>query len=203
VFQASAARTGGMRRVRFVTDAGCALSVARLPLPAGADHSFLATVAAVEAAGFTSADRKYLVWMDSDLFCGQAEMWNDDRPDGDNDSNGRHGNPGSVARVDTPCWGRGSLGESVEAHEVMHMLGGVQPSAPNATANGHCMDNSDRMCYSDGSAGTHEVCSGESEALFDCNSNDYFNTNPPPGSYLSRHWNPAASAFLTSAGGPP
>jgi len=80
----------------------------------------------------------------------------------------------------------------------MHTMGGVQSSAPHGTAGEHCWDESDRMCYQDGSAG--EVlaypCLAANERLFDCNHDDYYNTNPPAGSYLATHWNTANNAFL-------
>ena len=102
----------------------------------------------------------------------------------------------------------------VEVHELLHTMGGVQSavthlsdSAPNATALGHCTDESDRLCYADESDGRVRKpsgaltsltfpCAASHEALLDCNHNDYFHTNPPPGSYLATRWNTAENAWL-------
>jgi ribosomal protein L24E len=198
VFQSSAAQTGGTRRVRFVTDQNCDLSVLRVPLTAQGDDTFDNTIAELEAQGYDHSDRKYLVWMDSTVLCGIATYYIDDRPAAGNFNNGGFGIPGSVARVDAGCWGLGSRGDSVEAHELMHNLGGVQPTAPNSTVNGHCDDDDDRMCYADGSPllVLRSVCDSDQEALFDCNHDDYFSTAAPAGNYLATHWNTAGNSFL-------
>jgi hypothetical protein len=103
------------------------------------------------------------------------------------------------ARVDTPCWAVPRDGHSTPAHELMHMLGAVQPSAPHATAYGHCTDEHDAMCYADGDGQRlRRVCSQpDSEQVFDCDRDDYFDPRPDPTSeYLRTHWNTADSSFL-------
>jgi hypothetical protein len=54
------------------------------------------------------------------------------------------------------------------------------------------------MCYSD--TPLHPAmeyrCPPSEANLFDCNDDDYFNTDPAAGSYLATHWNVANSAFL-------
>ncbi|HET7719367.1 MAG TPA: Calx-beta domain-containing protein, partial [Acidimicrobiales bacterium] len=60
-----------------------------------------------------------------------------------------------------------------------------------------CDDDSDRMCYLDGSVFVlRNQCPADQEALFDCEGNDYFHTAPLPGTYLASHWNTASSSFL-------
>jgi hypothetical protein len=202
VYQASAAQTGGTRRIRFVTDGNCDLVVDRVALSARGDDTLEATIAELSAQGYNKSDRKYLVWMDATALCGIATYYADDRSSAaDNFNNGRAGVPGSVSRIDAGCWGLGSRGQSVEAHELMHSLGGVMPSAPNSTVNGHCTDDDDRMCYADGSPllSLREVCPSDQEALLDCHHDDYFSTAPPPGNYLATHWNGASSSFLSSS----
>jgi Calx-beta domain-containing protein len=202
VFQTSAAQTGGTRRIRFVTDTNCNLVVTRVPVAAAADDTFDATIAALAAQGYNKSNRKYLVWMDSTELCGIATYYADSRAStSDNFNNGRSGVPGSVARIDSGCWGLGSRGQSVESHELMHSLGGVMPDAPHGTANGHCSDDDDRMCYADGSPllVLQNICPDDQEGLLDCRHDDYFSTAPPAGNYLATHWNGASNSFLTSA----
>ena len=199
VVRASAAETGGVRHVRYVTDSICALDVDRVTLSTAGDDNFDNTVAELVAQGYDRPDRKYLVYVDANVYCGIGEIYYDDSPNatpGSNANNGHSQVPGMIARVDNGCWGQPN---SVEAHELMHNLGGVQPSAPHATPGLHCIDENDRMCYADGSGGglIQLICAllgGENR--FDCNHDDYFSTNPPAGSYLDTHWNTADSVFL-------
>lgn len=55
------------------------------------------------------------------------------------------------------------------------------------------------MCYSDlpfFPVMSFPCASPAQEHLIDCNGDDYFNVNPPIGSYLADHWNVADSMFL-------
>lgn len=193
VFSASAAETGGSRRIRFVHDAACAPVVAKVTLSVAAGNDFSTTVDELATKGFNRDDRKYLVWVDTNVYCGIGEVFSDDRA-GQNNANNVYG---LVARVDNGCWGL--VGQSVEAHELMHNMGGVQATAPHATRYNHCTDDSDRMCYADGSGATmSQVCPAAHENVFDCNHDDYFSTAAPAGSYLATHWNAANSAWLVA-----
>lgn len=188
----SAHQTKGARHVRFATKAsgaGCQLDVLALALPADAFSSFSATISALRNQGLAAKQTKYLVWADASGYCGMASMYDDTKPTADNFNNG--GYP-TYARIDRRCWGY------AEAHEVVHMLGGVQKGAPHATAGRHCRDGNDLMCYDDGTAGSRQVatCPSSQAALLDCGHDDYFSTAPAAGSWLASHWNVAASAFL-------
>jgi ribosomal protein L24E len=196
VFRASASATGGLRRIRFVTDTACNLLVEHVRLSASGADTFDNTIAELAAQGYDDPSRKYLVWMDATELCGIATFYPDDRKSPANYNNG--GAPGSVERIDSGCWGLASQGESVEAHELMHSLGAVLPSAPHGSPAGHCNDSSDRMCYLDGTVvALLGVCGPEHEATFDCRNDDYFNTNPGAGNYLATHWNTADNSFIT------
>jgi hypothetical protein len=210
VFNESAAETGGVRHIRFVTDSACNLDVAKVPLSAAGVDSFGGTVDDLSAQGHNRADRKYLVWVDAYVMCGIAGVIADESPT-DNYNDGR-AEGGMFARVDRGCWGWAE--RSVEAHELAHTLGAVQPGAPNASALFHCVDEADLMCYDDDGTSDGMVniasrtvavesrCPADHERLLDCNHDDYFHTDPPPSSYLRDHWNVAQSSFLTSEGEP-
>ena len=224
VFNSSAAETGGIRHVRFVTDASCRPVIQRITLSAAAVGDFSTTLDELDAGGLNRTDRKYLLWVDTDQpkYCGIALTYDDVNPDrtpGSNVNNGNPQYPGLVGRVDRRCWGQANL---VEAHELLHTLGGVQSARthpadapPHATNNFHCFDESDRLCYADGAPGGDPVtgpvfradgtptslqflCPASHEALLDCNHDDYFSTRPPAGSWLASHWNTADSAWLAT-----
>ncbi len=156
VVNRSAALTGGVRHLRYVTDPGattgaCVADVANVTVPDGSMTSFNATIQAVQAQGYTDPTRKYLMWTDASSLCGIASMYLGDGSAQGNPNNGRYP---QYARVDSGCWGfgDGTAQHSVEAHELVHTLGAVQSSAPHATQAGHCWDESDTMCYSDGTS---------------------------------------------------
>ncbi len=185
------------RRVRWVQDAACIPAVPEVVVPDGTltgNRGVRDLATSLAAAGYDRPDRKYLVFADAASLCGIGQMLLDDSAAA---SNANNGGIETYARVDTPCWAAGDGEHSTPAHELMHMLGGVQPSAPNATSFGHCTDESDAMCYADGpGASITSTCTAPgAESLFDCNRNDYFDSGPTPGP-LARAWNTATSSFL-------
>jgi hypothetical protein len=202
VFAVSAQQTGGDRRVRWVHDAACQPVIKDVTVPAGAlGASFNDTVQALTAQGYNDKNRKYLAFADANQLCGIGTLYNDTRLT----ANYNDGYAASYARVDANCW---STSHSVAAHELTHNLGGVQQGAPHATTGGHCWDESDIMCYDDGSGvRMKNVCQSSQEQLLDCNHDDYFSTSPRAGTFLAGSWNVASSGFLDpgpapSAGGP-
>ena len=218
VFNTSAAKTGGIRHVRYVTDSQCRPVIQRVTVSSDAVDSFSVHLDELEDRGYARTDRKYLIWVDTPevTYCGIALTYDDFVANQSPGVNANNGNPQyalSAGRVDTRCWGQQNL---VEAHELLHMLGGVMgysnPSqaAPHATDNSHCTDESDRLCYADGvPSGVFKPdgsrtsltfpCAATHEALLDCGNDDYFHTNPPAGSWLATHWNTANSAWLARA----
>ncbi|HWI03652.1 MAG TPA: PKD domain-containing protein, partial [Acidimicrobiales bacterium] len=194
-YRMSAAETGGEVHVPFVTAAdgsgSCTLVVRKEVLSSTADDNFSNTISELKARGYNRADRRYMVWMDSNVLCGIGQIYRDSQPGQTNANNGYYT---AFGRVDAGCWGY------AEAHELMHNLGGVQPDAPNATPGFHCRDENDEMCYDDDGSGPvvmQSVCGARDGRLFDCNHDDYFLAGvPAAGSYLSTHWNTYNSRFL-------
>lgn len=77
-------------------------------------------------------------------------------------------------------------------HELTHSWGAVMFEAPHYDGHSHCTDGRDIMCYwptENASCRTLQ---------FDCGRDDYFNPNPPPGSWLESHFNMATDSVWIS-----
>ena len=198
IFQTSAAATGAGRSLRFVQDpTSCQPLVEEVVLSPNGDSTVAATMAELKSKGYSRTDRIYLAFVDTTSagICGVGTIWSDDRANGNDNWN--NVGPG-CSRVDAGCWSG-----TVAAHEVMHNLGGVQLSAPNSSGGFHCIDEYDVMCYKDSASSpdTRRDCPSLSndKTRFDCGHQDYYHTNPAPGSYLASFWNPANNRFLIGA----
>jgi hypothetical protein len=193
IYSASAAETGGYRRIRFVTDGSCNLSVLDVTVSPTGDDDFNNTVNELSTQGYNLATRKYMLFVDANVYCGIGGIWGDDSPGSGNWNN----TTTSYGRTDSGCWSG-----DVPAHELMHNLGGVQLSAPHTSGGYHCTDEYDRMCYSDtpNFPVMQILCPDVGHDLrLDCNHDDYFNTAPAGGSYLATHWNAANSDWLLTS----
>jgi hypothetical protein len=181
----------GHRELAAAAGGDCQLSVPVVHLTASGDDSFSNTVTELKAKGYNRADRKYLVWTDANVLCGVGSVYSDARPGLNNINNGF---APMFARVDSACW------DYAEGHELMHTFGSVQQGAPHATANGHCWDEADEMCYDDdgnGLATMQTLCGSRNSSLFDCNHDDYFYAGVPPVSnWLATHWNTFNSSWI-------
>ncbi|MGW7468810.1 RICIN domain-containing protein [Streptomyces xantholiticus] len=190
IYSESAKDTGGVRNIRYVTAADCTPTVLNIELPASALSEFGATNRALAAKGLDRRDRKYMIFADTQVYCGIGSFAGDERPGQSNLSNFGP----SYGRTDAGCWGGHTA-----AHELGHNLGAVNNSAPNTSRGAHCTDEYDVMCYSDTPyyPRMRYVCQGqEYENRLDCNHDDYFHTSPRQGSYLATHWNVADNQFL-------
>ncbi|MCW3063943.1 MAG: Conserved putative secreted protein [Solirubrobacterales bacterium] len=212
---AMAAASGGTKSLRWDLGSACGpqyadIASVRLPQPAAYyeipdstqrmqrfERDLLAAI------GPSLGRRDYVVYADGlpSAAAGSADLVLDDRPGPENANN----SGGRVAVL----WGEGGsdfLGgvgdderRAAVLHEIGHLLGGVQLSAPHSTGAGHCTDGWDVMCYADGGPrdGQSYPCPGSSgHASFDCNHDDYFSPSPAPSSYLATHWNAYDSLFL-------
>ncbi|WP_406277701.1 RICIN domain-containing protein [Embleya sp. NBC_00896] len=195
IYNASAQETGGTRHIRYVTESDCSAAILNVELPTSVLQQFGATTKELAKQGFNRKDRKYMIFADAQVYCGIGTFAGDERPGKDNMSNFGP----SYGRTDSGCWGG-----STAAHELGHNLGAVNNSAPNTSKAGHCVDEWDVMCYSDSPYYPKMQIKCPNRAAderLDCNHDDYYNTNPSAGSYLTTHWNVANNQFLIAAGG--
>lgn len=192
IFSKSAAETGGKRHVRFVTDTACMPIIENVTLSASGDDTMGNLINELAAQGFNRLDRKYLVFADANVYCGISEIRNDDQPGALNANN----SGAMITRVDAGCWS-----SQIAAHELLHVMGGVQLSAPNSDGAWHCTDNFDRMCNYTYDANPDCPTTRHSNR-FDCKHDDYFHTQPAAASYLATHWNVADNIFLIATNPP-
>ncbi|MEV6968714.1 ricin-type beta-trefoil lectin domain protein [Hamadaea sp. NPDC051192] len=199
IYNASAAETGGERHVRYVTETvngQCRPVVRDVQIADSAlnANDWAPLLNAVQAAGYTRTDRKYLQFVDATIYCGIGGFAGDTTK---SDSNRSNVGP-EYARADSGCWNAG-----VAAHELGHTLGAVNNNAPNASGHAHCVDEYDVMCYKDADDVTlvYRCTDQAHDNRLDCNHDDYYNTNPPAGSYLANNYNVADNLFLIKGGG--
>jgi hypothetical protein len=161
--------------------------------------TFAQVVEDARRAGFSGATEDYLIFFDSarDGNCGVGSYVEDESLSAGNDSN----TGGGYALVYRDCWFT-----EIPMHEVGHTMGAVQYSAPHSTGTGgHCNQENDVMCYApDGGDRNQSVaqnCSGTPR--FDCGFDDYFDSQPELGEYLSTHWNLGSplNSFITFGAG--
>ncbi|MCA1825014.1 MAG: hypothetical protein ABR520_01155 [Mycobacteriales bacterium] len=149
-------------------------------LSAGVD--FTSVTLAAQQAGYTKTNVDYTIFVDASwIYCGQGSFADDTRPGVENLNNTGL----DYAVVWDGCW----LGRT-PMHENGHNQGAVQAGAPNSTGAGHCNDQQDVMCYSDGGPtdrGDFVVC--DDRMRYDCGYDSYFDSAPERGEWLSDHWN--------------
>jgi hypothetical protein len=201
IFNESARETGGERHVRYVTETvggACRPVVRDVQIADSAlnANDWAPLLNAVRAAGYTRTDRKYLQFVDANVYCGIGGFAGDTRK-----TDGNRSNTGpEYARADNGCWSAG-----VAAHELGHTLGAVNNNAPNGSGQAHCTDEWDVMCYKDGPDVVIETkCANRAhDQRLDCNHDDYYHTNPAAGSYLANYFNVADNLFLIKGSGGP
>jgi hypothetical protein len=195
IYRDSAAETAGARHIRFVHNASCMLTVPNVVMSPTGDDTFTNTQNELAAAGYNLASRKYMVFVDANVYCGIGNVKNDDQSGAANLNNGGP----SYGRTDAGCWGGNTA-----AHELMHNLGGVQLSAPHSSGGWHCTDEWDLECYSDSPffPTMSYLCTDSShDRLFDCGHDDYYRAGFATG-YLATHWNAANSQYLVNVAQP-
>ena len=207
IFANAAAKVGAVRHVRWRM-AACKLVITAVALPANTvnQQNPGPIRANLISRGIMSSAEKGLIFTDDGEsgcsgIAGIAEWQDDESTSSSNLSN----RGGMMARVFGWCWspvGYIDVSSEVGAHELSHTLGAVGDTAPHSSARtggrSHCTDGIDLMCYNDGGGEPHLVCADAYPPTLDCNKDDYFNPNPPAGSYLATHWNPARNVFLAT-----
>jgi hypothetical protein len=179
---ASLASGGGSADLKVLCDETGGVRVDRLV----ASSSLPDLVDSIEDGGFESPGINYTIFYDGDAAgaCGIASYANDERLAPDNEAN----EGGGYAVVYDRCWfNEGPM------HEMAHNQGAVQYGAPHSTGTGgHCNEELDVVCYSPDGGDLNQGAVTDrcpNRIQFDCGADDYFDTAPEPGEYLSQHWN--------------
>lgn len=189
IYNSSQASGNKAQHIRYLTSSDCKLRIAAVAVT-GDLNSTSNLKSQLQAKGYNSTNRKYLISVDGGSACGVGERYADDRA-----STTNYNNSGPMYAYSwKPCW------NYAEPHELGHTLGAVQRSAPRSTGGGHCHDEKDVMCYNDGTADSGKlsnVCTSNTKHwMMDCNFNDYYDRGATSG-YIANYWNTANNGFLT------
>ncbi|HEU4703733.1 MAG TPA: hypothetical protein VFS37_14730, partial [Conexibacter sp.] len=147
---------------------------------------------------------KYLVFRDAlsyDNLAGIAESFQDTDKTSSDSTDGSANE--SRIRSTVAIAYRGPAGERnweshTPLHELTHSLGATLPGSPFHTAEGHCNDGIDIMCYEESHGEYRETyCPTGTERGYntplgvplDCNYDSYFDAATEPGEWLESHWN--------------
>lgn len=194
----SAEKTGGSRHVRYVCNSADEIAIGKEVLPNTGNDSFSATQTALRNLGYNNANRKYLVyadWVDPSA-CGYGEIY-DDHQKAQTNRNNSGDMFATVYIGNSNC----SAWSKIAMHELGHMMGGVQKTAPRHDDKNvwHPRDEYDRMAYGANTYISSNCSDTVNDKRWDCNNNDYFHTNPASSNYLYSYWNTAANRFLVGS----
>lgn len=120
------------------------------------------------------------------------------------DSSGNHNRTNTTSAVAYNPPGLAPLGywdTHVPIHELTHAMGGVQTPAPFATANHHCTDGIDILCYIDAPGVPYSETRCPANGYFDtpngtpldCGYDSYFDALEESGEWLKIFWNVGGS----------
>lgn len=218
-FMNSAAKTGGKRQVKWVRNNQCKIEVKKIIINNSTFYENLrqfyandvnAMIKKLKDNGVNSSDTKYMVYVNNKN--GAWGPWLLSRRDNSKGASNKN-NMTSYQFIGRPLWEQNDLpSQRVSSMLLMSALGAQQPTAPHAykyfdgSYYGRFSDNEDILGFQGGPGvpavtypcpqDPNDYGNGGSYYLFDCNNDDYFNTNPKPGSYLSKNWNTANSPYL-------
>jgi hypothetical protein len=212
------AQSGGTKALRFdmrtdCTDDAVDITTVQLPRPRSYYLDNFTRVRTDTWAAFPGAfasQHDLMILADNltaatNYWVGLGQYYPDDRPGSNNFNNGAGLTSVLWATANSPTdswWDTETWWPEGFLHEITHNLGGVQETSEHATLAGHCWDESDVMCYDDGSGiAMQSYCpngSGTIDESYDCGKDDYYAPAPPAGSYLATHWNVYNSAFMAS-----
>lgn len=185
-------------RIRFLCPSGSAeptlFNISDLAVDDATDD-FGKIVNALKARGFNHSNEKYYVFYDAYVgdgsIGGQGQVYGDSRASSDNYNN----SIAAMYAIDYSDKGLQAPDWVDSLHEMGHTMGAVQKDSTNSNGHWHCKDEADVMCYAEQGVATFSSCglSPQGFERFDCRWNDYYGPFPASGSYLTTHWNIAAS----------
>jgi len=218
IFNESAAKTGGKRKVRWARNDKCLIAVEQVKVKDSVFRGLAKNqraediIAVLKEKGFNKADRKYLAVVNATATsgCGPRMLArNDDSPDSSNRNNNT-----SYQFLFRPCWDN----QNDPGANAVHMasvlaesLGAPQSSAPHAQFTSRVKNGREVRSFTNslydmngilsadtqgGVNATTYTCPEEQAYLLDCNNDDYYNAAPTKRTYVRDNWNIYFSNYL-------